>query len=83
MKLSVGGRQINKEEYELKISELELQVEDHERTLTSVYGLVFFLFSESAWDNFFLSLAIGFFVAFYYWRYEAKKPFSGFLNKKS
>lgn len=64
------------EEYETRISELELQIETTERTNSMVYGMLFGLLAYFQWHNWGISIAIGIATFLLVWKFIAKKPFS-------
>ncbi len=66
----------NEEEYELKIGELELQIEEMERSNSMIYGVVFGLLAYFNWHNWVFSFVIAIGVASTYWFFLAKKPFT-------
>ncbi|MFV1977625.1 MAG: hypothetical protein ACC651_17935 [Candidatus Scalindua sp.] len=64
------------EEYETRISELELQVETTERTNSIVYGMLFGLLAYLQWHNWTISIAVGIVSFLLVWKFIAKKPFT-------
>ena len=64
------------EEYETRISELELQIETTERTNSMVYGMLFGLLAYFQWHNWFISIAIGVAIFLLVRKFIAKKPFT-------
>ena len=64
------------EEYETRISKLELQIETTERTNSTVYGMLFGLLAYLQWHNWGISIAIGIATFLLVWKFIAKKPFT-------
>jgi len=64
------------EEYETRISELELQIETTERTNSMVYGMLFGLLAYLQWHDWAISIAIGVTTFLLAWKFIAKKPFT-------
>lgn len=54
-----------KDEYENKIGELEVQIEDMEQSNSIHFGLILALLSYTQWHNWFYVLLIGVIVAFH------------------
>lgn len=64
------------EEYEDRIGELELQVEEMERTNSLTYGLLLGALSYIQWHNWYYSILISVATTTIYWKFLAKKPFT-------
>ena len=71
------------EEYEDKIGELELQVEEMERTNSLIYGLLLGALSYIQWHNWYYSISIGIATIAIYWKFLAKKPFTNNMEPAS
>jgi len=63
----------NKEE---RVSELELTIEEMERTHSVHYGILLALITKIVFGGWCWSVIVGIGGAFVYWRYMAKRPFT-------
>lgn len=70
------ANQMNKEEYETKIGELELMIEEMERTDSLLYGITFGLSSQFIWHEWLVSVVVGISITIIYWKFLAKRPFT-------
>ena len=71
------------DDYENEIAELQLLVEDMERTHSIVIGAFIGLLAHSFWHSWVATLLLGCGGAFIYWKYWAKKPFVEGIDKST
>ena len=59
-----------------RVSELELTIEEMERTHSILYGILLALVTKIIFGGWYWSVIVGIGVTFFYWRYMAKRPFT-------
>ena len=65
-----------KDDKEGRVSELELTIEEMERTHSILYGILLALITRIIFGAWYWSVIVGIGGAFVYWRYMAKRPFT-------
>ena len=70
------------EEYESKISELQLKIEDMEQTISIIYSLFLGILSYFQWHSWLISISITLVMIYVINKFIAEKPFTSGLNAK-
>ena len=69
------------EEYEIKIGELELKIEEMERTNSIACGLILGGLAHFQWHNWLSSIVIALIASTVAWKFIADRPFTKVSNK--
>ncbi len=67
---------MDEKDYETKIGELELKIEEMEKTNGTVYGLFLGVLSYFQWHNIIVSILIALITIFIMLKYVAQRPFT-------
>lgn len=71
-----------KEEFLQRISDLELEFEELERSFSVLIALTFCLLSILIWHSYLLGVVIGITTGVVYWKFMTKKPFTSGMDRQ-